>query len=247
MHDYAEARDFPAVDGTSRLSAYLRLGVLSVRTCFDQALAQAEREPASRQGVEKWLDELVWREFYAFLRAERPEIARANLRSEYDTLEWNDDPEGFAAWQAGRTGFPIVDAGMRQLAATGWMHNRVRMIVGSVPDQGSADRLAGGRSALLATVCVDDDPASNTGGWQWAASTGTDAEPYFRIFNPGASGRAMGSRRARTSVAGCPSCAASTMTSCIARTRRRTALRPGYPAPIVDHAERRELALARYR
>jgi deoxyribodipyrimidine photo-lyase len=183
VHDYAEARDFPAIDGTSRLSAHLRLGVLSVRTCFDQALARAEREPAARQGVEKWLDELVWREFYAALRAERPEIAHANLRSEYDTLEWNDDPEGFAAWQMGRTGFPIVDAGMRQLAQTGWMHNRVRMIVASFLVKDLMIPWQRGAEWFLDTL-VDADLANNSASWQWVAGCGTDAAPYFRIFNP---------------------------------------------------------------
>jgi deoxyribodipyrimidine photo-lyase len=244
VHDYAEARDFPAIDGTSRLSAYLRLGVLSVRTCFDHALAQAERTPASRDGVEKWLDELVWREFYAGLRAERPDIARANLRSEYDTLEWNDDPEGFAAWQAGRTGFPIVDAGMRQLAESGWMHNRVRMIVASFLTK---DLLIDWRrgEAHFRRHLVDYDPASNAGGWQWAASTGTDAQPYFRIFNPWSQGE-------RWDPSG------SYIRRWVPELRalddafvHRPHEAPGgaapYPEPIVDHAERREMALARYR
>jgi deoxyribodipyrimidine photo-lyase len=244
VHDYAEARDFPAVDGTSRLSAYLRLGVLSVRTCFDHALARAEQEPAARQGVEKWLDELVWREFYAALRAERPEIARENLRDEYDTLEWNDDPEGFKAWQTGRTGFPIVDAGMRQLAESGWMHNRVRMIVASFLTK---DLLIDWRrgEAHFRRCLVDYDPASNAGGWQWAASTGTDAQPYFRIFNPWSQGERWdptGSyiRRWVPELRGLDD-------AFVHRPHAAPGGAAPYPAPIVDHAERRQLALARYR
>jgi len=243
VRDYAEARDWPAVDGTSRLSPYLRLGVLSVRTCFDQALAHADREPHARAGVAKWLDELVWREFYAALRAEHPEIGRANLRSEFDALAWNEDPKGFAAWQAGRTGFPIVDAGMRQLAATGWMHNRVRMIVASFLTK---DLLIDWRlgEAHSRSCLVDYDPASNAGGWQWAASTGTDAQPWFRIFNPWSQGERWDPtgayiRRWVPELRDLPA-------TRVHRPHEAPGGAAPYPAPIVDHAERRELALARY-
>ena len=180
---YATDRDVPAVDGTARLSAYLRFGVISARRCFADGLAHAEANPQDREGVEKWLDELVWREFYAAVLANRPEVTTRNFRPEYDGLAWQDDPEGFAAWCEGRTGYPIVDAGMRQLVATGWMHNRVRMIVASFLTK---DLLIDWRrgARFFMDHLVDGDPASNNGGWQWAASTGTDPQPYFRIFNP---------------------------------------------------------------
>jgi deoxyribodipyrimidine photo-lyase len=241
---YAADRDRPDLDGTSRLSPYLRFGALSVRDCFERALEAAAAEPPLRRGVAKWLDELIWRDFHAAILAEHPRVAREAWRPEYRALDWNDDPDGFSAWCAGRTGYPLVDAGMRQLAAAGWVHNRVRMVVASflVKDLW-IDWRAGER--FFFERLVDGDPASNNGGWQWAASTGSDAQPYFRVFHPVAQGlrHDPGGAYVREWVPelrGLPGALAH---------QPWLAPRPpaDYPPPIVDHAARRRAALERFR
>jgi deoxyribodipyrimidine photolyase len=135
------------------------------------------------RGIAKWLDELVWREFYAAILETHPRVLRSAFRPEYDTLRWNRDERGFRAWCEGRTGYPFVDAAMRQLRATGWMHNRPRMLVASFLAKDLLIDWRRGERFFMQRL-VDGDPASNNGGWQWAASTGTDAQPWFRIFNP---------------------------------------------------------------
>lgn len=181
--DYHEDRDRPAVDGTSRLSPYLRFGAISIRKCVADGLRAGTEDRGCRAGVGKWLDELIWRDFYNAVLENSPHVLTGNFRSEYDGLEWSSNDEHFAAWCEGRTGYPFVDAGMRQLRETAWMHNRVRMVVASFLTKDLLiDWRAGER--FFAESLVDGDPASNNGGWQWAASTGTDAQPYFRIFNP---------------------------------------------------------------
>jgi deoxyribodipyrimidine photo-lyase len=241
---YHEDRDLPAVDGTSRLSPYLRCGAISVRDCFERAREAAAEERPLAKGVGKWLDELVWREFYAAILEEHPRVLGGNYRREYDSLVWNDDAEGFLAWCEGRTGYPIVDAGMRQLRSTGWMHNRVRMIVASFLTK---DLLIDWREGerFFYEWLVDGDPASNNGGWQWAASTGTDAQPFFRIFNPVSQGQRWDPdgayvRRYVPELADVPD-------DLVHRPWEAGSLFSDYPPPIVDHAERREEALARYR
>jgi deoxyribodipyrimidine photo-lyase len=241
---YAVDRDRPALDGTSRLSPHLRFGTLSVRECVARAREAAAAEPRLARGVAKWLDELVWREFYAAILEENPRVLRHSYRARYDRIAWNDDAQGFAAWCEGRTGHPIVDAGMRQLRRSGWMHNRVRMIAASflVKDLLVDWRLG---ERFFFQRLVDGDPGSNNGGWQWVASTGTDAAPWFRIFNPVAQGERCDPegdyvRRFVPELARLP-----------ARFVHRPweAPRPpaGYPRPIVDHAARRALALERWR
>jgi deoxyribodipyrimidine photo-lyase len=241
---YHEDRDRPDLDGTSRLSAPLRFGALSIRRCFAAAEAAAAAEPALRQGVSKWLDELVWRDFYAAILEENPRVLHESYRREYDRLVWNDDAPGFAAWCEGRTGFPIVDAGMRQLRATGWMHNRVRMIVASFLTKDLLIDWRAGERYFFERL-VDGDPASNNGGWQWAASTGTDPQPYFRIFNPIAQGQRWDPdgdyvRKWVPELRSIPG----------ARVHEPWNEAPAwldYPRPIVDHGARRALALERYR
>jgi len=240
---YHEDRDRPDRDGTSRLSPYLRSGAISVRECIARGEEAIAANPALEAGVAKWLDELLWREFYHAILEDNPAVLRGNYRSEYDGLVWNDDPRGLEAWCEGRTGYPIVDAGMRQLRETGWMHNRVRMIAASFLTKDLLiDWRAGER--FFFEHLVDGDPASNNGGWQWAASTGTDPQPYFRIFNPVAQGR-------RWDPTG------DYVRRWIPELERVAdahvhapweADRPpaGYPAPIVDHAECREIALERF-
>ncbi|MFO0688032.1 MAG: deoxyribodipyrimidine photo-lyase [Myxococcota bacterium] len=241
---YAVDRDRPEVDGTSRLSPHLRFGTISARRCVGEGLARAKASPASRTGIAKWLDELVWREFHHAILAQSPHVLVRSFRPEYDALEWSDDEEAFRAWQAGRTGYPFVDAGMRQLAATGWMHNRVRMVVASfLTKHLLIDWRRGERHFFDALV--DGDPASNNGGWQWAASTGTDPQPYFRIFNPVAQGERWdpeGSyvRQWVPELRGLP---AGRIHAPWVKGERP----PGYPPPIVDHAIARARALDAYR
>jgi deoxyribodipyrimidine photo-lyase len=240
---YAVDRDRPDVDGTSRLSPYLRFGAISVRQCFHSALEAARLEPLLKRGAEKWLDELVWREFYSAVLEENPRVLRENHRKEFDAVVWNDDANAFEAWCEGRTGFPIVDAGMRQLLATGWMHNRVRMIVASFLTKDLLIDWRKGERFFFERL-VDGDPASNNGGWQWAASTGTDAQPYFRIFNPTTQGKRWDPegryvRRWVPELRGLPLRET--------HTPGQSGLERGYPLPIIDHAERRGIALARFR
>jgi len=241
---YHEDRDRPDLDGTSRLSPHLRFGTISVRDCIARAEEAARAEPRLRSGVAKWLDEIVWREFYASILEEHPRVMRESYRTEYNAIVWNDDPRSFDAWCRGLTGYPIVDAGMRQLRDTGWMHNRVRMIVASFLTKDLLiDWRAGER--FFFDRLVDGDPASNNGGWQWAASTGTDAQPYFRIFNPSAQGARWDpegryARRWIPELCDVP--------DAVIHTPWKMADPPGdYPARIVDHAERRALALERYK
>jgi deoxyribodipyrimidine photo-lyase len=240
---YHDQRDFPGIDGTSRLSPYLRCGAISVRQCFEHADEAAAAEPRLQRGIAKWLDELIWREFYAAILEEHPRVLRESYRREYDSLVWNDDAAEFEAWCEGRTGYPIVDAGMRQLRATGWMHNRVRMIVASFLTK---DLLIDWREGerFFSECLIDGDPASNNGGWQWAASTGTDAQPYFRIFNPVTQGRRFDPDGAyvRRWIPELAKVADAHVHAPSDQGRRCS----DYPPPIVDHAERRALALERF-
>ena len=243
-HRYHVDRELPAVAGTSRLSPYLRFGAISVRECLRAALALAAADSAAEEGVRAWIDELVWREFYHAILDAHPQVLRGPFREAFDRLEWDDDPARLQAWQAGMTGYPIVDAGMRELAATGWMHNRARMVVASFLTKDlHIDWRAGERWFMRRLV--DGDPASNNGGWQWAASTGTDAQPYFRIFNPTSQGERFdpGGAYVRRWVPELEGLADKAI-------HRPWTVSPGpgaYPAPIVDHARERAVALARFR
>ena len=243
-HRYHIDREFPAVAGTSRLSPYLRFGAVSVRECLGAGLALAASDSAAEEGVGAWIDELVWREFYHAILDAHPRVLRGPFREAFDRLEWDDDPTRLQAWQAGMTGYPIVDAGMRELAATGWMHNRARMVVASFLTKDlHIDWRAGERWFMRRLV--DGDPASNNGGWQWAASTGTDAQPYFRIFNPTSQGERFDPageyvRRWVPELEGLAGKA-------IHRPWTVSSGRDAYPTPIVDHARERAVALARFR
>ena len=242
--DYAWQRDLPAVDGTSRLSPHLRFGTVSVRTCLAHALEAARADPRLAQGVSKWADELVWREFYNAILAENPRVLRGAYRTELAQIAWQDDPAGLRAWCEGRTGYPFVDAAMRELDATGWMHNRARMVVASFLCKDLLIDWRHGERWFMQRL-VDGDPASNNGGWQWASSTGTDAQPYFRIFNPVTQGERFDPdgeyvRRWVPELRG--------LTGARAHRPWESPLEaPGYPARIVDHVAARVRALARYR
>jgi deoxyribodipyrimidine photo-lyase len=173
LQTYSEKRDFPAIKGTSRLSLHLRFGTISIRYLVRAALENSET----------WLNELIWREFYQMILWNFPKVVGNSFKPPYDRIEWVNDPKQFQAWCAGKTGYPIVDAGMRELNATGFMHNRVRMIVASFLTKHLLIDWRWGE-AYFARKLLDFELASNNGGWQWAAGCGCDAAPYFRVFSP---------------------------------------------------------------
>lgn len=183
MAHYKTDRDLPAVDGTSRLSPYLNIGIVSVRQCV-QALFQDGYFQIEDVGQQTWLDELLWREFYLQTLFDFPRVSKHQpFKQNTHKIQWRNAREDLAAWQQGQTGIPIVDAGMRQMLATGWMHNRVRMITAMFLCKNLLVDWRLGESWFMQHL-IDGDLAANNGGWQWCASTGMDAVPYFRIFNP---------------------------------------------------------------
>ncbi|MFC0632714.1 cryptochrome/photolyase family protein [Brevundimonas balnearis] len=183
LGDYARLRDIPGQNGTSRLSPHLHWGEISPWRAVTAARDAASRGKVSEAQAEKFIAEIGWREFSAHLLAEFPQITDTAFRPEYDTMPWRKDEGALEAWRRGRTGYPIVDAGMRQLWSTGWMHNRVRMIVASFLIKHLLIDWREGEAWFWDTL-VDADQASNAQNWQWVAGSGADAAPYFRIFNP---------------------------------------------------------------
>ncbi|MFT0212116.1 deoxyribodipyrimidine photo-lyase [Pseudomonas sp. F1_0610] len=185
IYSYHEQRDFPALQGTSRLSAYLNSGVLSIRQCLRSALFANQGELFSgEQGVLCWINELLWREFYHHILQGHPKLSRGYpFRDKTQFIQWRQAPDELAAWQTGNTGFPLVDAAMRQLKATGWMHNRLRMVTAMFLSKNLLINWRAGEHWFMQHL-VDGEFAANNGGWQWSASTGTDSVPYFRLFNP---------------------------------------------------------------
>ncbi len=183
--DYQHKRDLPAISGTSHISPYLTAGILSIRQCFSAAARANNGElDTGSHGLTCWLNELIWREFYRHILVGYPRVSK-NLafQKQTDKLPWKNNKKHLQAWQQGRTGYPIVDAAMRQLVATGWMHNRLRMICSMFLAKDLMLDWRLGEQFFMEHL-LDGDLASNNGGWQWSASTGTDAAPYFRIFNP---------------------------------------------------------------
>ena len=173
LKHYHETRDIPSVNGTSRLSIHLRFGTISIRSLVRQAL----------QTNPTFLNELIWRDFYQMILFHFPHSAQSSFKAQYDTIEWEFNEQHFRAWCEGKTGYPLVDAGMRELNTTGFMHNRVRMVVASFLTKHLLhDWRLGER--YFAEKLLDFDLAANVGGWQWAAGSGCDAAPYFRVFNP---------------------------------------------------------------
>ena len=174
IKDYAEKRDFPAIKGTSRIGLHLRFGTVSIRKLATDAYHTEEKT---------WLNELIWRDFYAMILYHFPKTATHAFKPEYDKIQWRNNEQEFEAWCNGQTGYPLVDAGMRELNATGYMHNRVRMVVASFLSKHLLIDWRWGER-YFARKLLDYELASNVGGWQWAAGSGTDAAPYFRVFNP---------------------------------------------------------------
>lgn len=246
LERYKEARDFPAVKGVSYLSVHLRFGTVSIR----QLAELAWRTPG--EGAATWLSELVWRDFYGMILDHFPHCVERAFRSEYDAVTWADWPAGLAAWQQGRTGYPLVDAAQRQLNHSGYMHNRLRMVSTSflTKDLGIDWRLG---ERYFAEQLNDFDLAANNGGWQWAASTGCDAQPYFRIFNPvtqsekfDPQGRFI--RRYVPELARVPDKYLHAPWTMPAATQEACGVIIGrdYPGPIVAHEKARQETLARY-
>lgn len=182
---YKHERDFPNLNSTSKIAAYLNIGLISIRQCVNALFSKYQGHlQFDHDGEQVWFDELLWREFYQHILFDFPHVSK-NLPFKRNTIkiEWRDAPKDLEAWQQGQTGIPIVDAGMRQLLATGWMHNRVRMICAMFLTKNLLIDWRLGEAWFMQHL-IDGDLAANNGGWQWCASTGTDAAPYFRVFNP---------------------------------------------------------------
>ena len=185
LFHYQSTRDRMDIDGTSCLSPYLRFGLLSVRECFALASQQLLKTSGddNRHEIQTWINELIWREFFTMILSYNPQVLDGPFREELAAIPWRTNSADLQAWQQGQTGFPVVDACMHQMLNTGWMHNRGRMIVASFLTKDLLINWQEGEAWFMAHL-VDGDPAANNGGWQWTAGTGTDAAPYFRIFNP---------------------------------------------------------------
>lgn len=247
LEEYQQARDIPSLDQTSHLSRFLRTGEISMRTVWQKV--QDTNKSQSKTTFQK---ELCWRDFYNMIYTSFPKQKEEPIQDKFKFVEWENDREKFERWQKGETGYPIVDAAMRQLKETGWMHNRLRMIVASFLTK---DLLIDWRwgEKYFQQMLIDYDPASNIGGWQWAASTGTDAAPYFRIFNPTIQAEKFDKngdfiRQYLPKLADLPN-------KFIHQPEKMTAeqqeeygviLGEDYPKPIVNHKERRRKALATY-
>ncbi|MGE0653417.1 MAG: deoxyribodipyrimidine photo-lyase [Alphaproteobacteria bacterium] len=252
LADYSGARDRPGRVGTSRLSPHLRFGEISPRTVWHR-IRFAARDVGHEAMAEAFLREIVWREFSYHLLHHFPHIADAPFRPEFEAFPWADDDAALTRWQRGITGYPVVDAGMRELWATGWMHNRVRMIVASflvkdlmIPWQRGA--------AWFWDTLVDADLANNSANWQWVAGSGADAAPYFRIFNPVLQGRKFDAegtyvRRWVPEIASLPDRFVHAPWETPDDIMRKAGVRLGetYPAPMVDHGDARHRALAAFR
>jgi deoxyribodipyrimidine photo-lyase len=255
IDNYADARNRMALDATSQLSPYLRFGMISPRQAAVAAHEAAMSAPdaAARAGAETWLNELIWREFYMAILYHFPDVLQQAFRGEFRTIPWLNDSADFAAWCEGRTGYPVVDAAMRQLVRTGWMHNRARMIAASFLVKDLLVDWQWGEQFFMQHL-IDGDPASNNGGWQWTAGVGTDAAPYFRVFNPILQGMKFDptgdyARRWVTELAGVPDEYVHEPWSMPAAIQEQANCVIGrdYPIPIVDHAWARQRALVAYR
>ncbi|WP_117233103.1 deoxyribodipyrimidine photo-lyase [Vibrio maerlii] len=245
LDDYEERRDIPSTDGTSTLSAYLAIGALSARRCIQEASLAADIEHIS-QGAQTWISELVWREFYQHLIYFEPRLVKnENFLLWGNRLQWRQDDDWFEAWCTGNTGYPIVDAAMKQLNTTGWMHNRLRMVVASFLVKDLQIDWRKGEHYFMSKL-IDGDFAANNGGWQWCASTGCDGQPYFRIFNPISQGERFDAkgefvRQWLPELEGVPD----KFVHAPWNWPQFDSL--NYPSPMVDHKEQREITLALYK
>jgi deoxyribodipyrimidine photo-lyase len=242
LPDYQKSRDLPAESGTSRLSIYFKNGSLTVPQALNELqLEQTEWE--AKGGEAQFCRELAWREFYYSILYHRPDVEKQSFLAQTRNLAWENNKAWFRRWQEGTTGFPVVDAGMRELATTGWMHNRVRMIVASFLTKDLLIDWRWGERHFMQWL-LDGDLAANNGGWQWAASTGCDPQPYFRIFNPWLQGKKFDPdgayiRRFVPELRSAPTVALHDPDA------DRSAFK--YPAPLVVHAAQKEKAVRLFR
>jgi deoxyribodipyrimidine photo-lyase len=255
--EYDTARDVLAAPGTSRLSPHLRFGTISPRVCM-QAAETARRAASRTTGHDVWISELIWREFYQQVLFNFPHADTGSFKRSCDALRWGNgsaerDAEFFEAWKTGQTGYPVVDAAMRQLNEEAWMHNRARMIVASFFTKDLLLDWRLGEKYFMQRL-VDGDPAANNGGWQWAASTGTDAQPYFRVFNPRLQGERYDAdgayvRRFVPELAKLPAKVihAPDMLKPLEARAVNFELGASYPRPIVDHATQKDEIIRRFK
>ena len=255
IFSYNELRNRMDVDGTSKLSPYLHLGMLSAREAATSALEAISSAPNTSycKGAESWLNQLIWREFYLAILYHFPFVARTSFRLALRSIIWQNDEAEFASWTQGQTGYPIVDAAMRQLLSTGWMHNRARMIVASFLVKDLLIDWRWGERWFMQNL-IDGDLAANNGGWQWTAGTGTDAAPYFRVFNPVLQSRKFdphGSyiRRWVPELAKVPDRYIHSPWEMPKEHQKQYSSHIGqdYPHPIIDHAYARQRALDIYK
>jgi deoxyribodipyrimidine photo-lyase len=249
---YGQGRDFPAIKAPSYLGVHLRFGTVSIRRCAREAW---QRTQAGSRGAEVWLSELIWRDFYHQILHHHPRVVGHAFKPEYDAIKWEHGKQAearFAAWCEGRTGYPLVDAGMLQLHKTGYMHNRLRMVTACflVKDLGLDWRRG---EAWFAQHLNDFDLAANNGGWQWAASTGCDAQPYFRIFNPVSQsekfdpeGKFIKRYLPQLAALPAPAIHAPWRAKPMELMEAGLVLGKDYPEPIVDHDEARQQTLERF-
>jgi deoxyribodipyrimidine photo-lyase len=248
MSRYKDLRDFPSVKGVSYLSVHLRFGTVSIRYLVREALQE------TNAGAQTWLSELIWRDFYMQILHHHPRVAMSRAyKTEYDALPFPNNKALFQAWCDGNTGYPLIDAAMRQLNTTGFMHNRLRMITASFLVK---DLLIDWRwgEQYFAENLIDFDLSANNGGWQWAASTGCDAQPWFRIFNPITQSERFDwqgkfIRKYVPELAKCndKEIHAPWLIPPLRKLALNLVIDKDYPAPVVDHATQRELTLALYK
>jgi deoxyribodipyrimidine photo-lyase len=247
--NYKKERDYPAKDSTSKLSAYLAAGMISPRQCFLAAMAHNHNEIDSGSlGATTWLSELIWREFYRHVMVAVP---RVSMHKAYQTatekIHWDFNEKQFQAWQQGKTGYPLIDAAMRQLNTIGWMHNRLRMVVAMFLTKNLFFDWRHGEKYFIENL-IDGDLASNNGGWQWSASTGSDAAPYFRIFNPITQSKNY-DPDGQFILKYCPELASLNKKSLHEpyKYEPEKSANQGYPKPIIELNQKREKVLKAYK
>ncbi|KAJ3223584.1 hypothetical protein HK099_000934 [Clydaea vesicula] len=245
IEKYKVTRDYPALEGTSNLSPYITNGIISSRTAFLAAFKKNnERLESGNENITTWISEIIWREFYKHILVGYPRVSKNKpFKLETDNIQWNYDEKLFKAWCDGKTGYPFVDAGMRELNTTGRMHNRLRMVVSNFLTKDLLIDWRLGERYFMQNL-IDGDLSSNNGGWQWSASTGTDSQPYFRLFNPILQSKKFDKDGVyiKKYVKELRNCSGSSLHTLTAQLQSF-----GYPKPIVDHSTARELCLTEFK